>query len=321
MSKIEKQLSEATTLTKKRGESADDFATRLVRAISELDDAGWEALSPEAQNWFNEAADAVNKKQAPPAFPDAEPAAEETKPVTRRGQAATPAAPAVPNDPVVGDEVTITTKRGKILTGVIIESDDELVVIKDEAGEEIEVNHTSIVTMVGKPKAEAPAKASRRRAAEDDEPTPLAIEVGCSLTVVTARDKTITGKLIAIEDGLLIIDDGEGELEVNPEKTKSITITAAAPAAAATSAKATRGKKEEPPQSADKKKISSKDNGGVSATGRMREIICGDPTITKEAVAKMVSGEGLQFRDNTLDLVYADTQKIIGLLRALKKLK
>ena len=56
-------------------------------------------------------------------------------------------------------------------------------------------------------------------------------------------------------------------------------------------------------------------------TTRCREIVCEDPSLTKDEVIKALEKDGLEFRETTIDLVYADTQKVIGILRDLKKIK
>ena len=53
----------------------------------------------------------------------------------------------------------------------------------------------------------------------------------------------------------------------------------------------------------------------------MRELIVDDFDITKEAIGKALKKEGLDYRDNTLDLVYGETTKIIGMLKEAGKIK
>jgi len=73
MSKIEKELLAATELKAKRGEDRQDLLGRIMKEVAELDDAAWDDLSQEAQDWFNDAADAKNAKaKTIPDFPDAE---------------------------------------------------------------------------------------------------------------------------------------------------------------------------------------------------------------------------------------------------------
>lgn len=316
MSKIEKQLAEATEVTRKRGESDQDYMKRLVKGVSELKDADWEALSPEAQNWFNDAADNLNKKKDLPDFPDAEKAEEKKEEtVSRRGSSKKDE----PAEVKVGDTVTIVTKRGKTIEGEVIELADDLVVVK-EGEDEVEVARDRMESMVVK--AEEKATTRRRKSADDEDPpeTPADPKVGDEVKVVTKRGKTITGKVVEIDGDMLVIDDGAGEVEVSADKTESVEITKAA--AGGKASKKEESKKDD--AKADKgkdKKISAKANGGVSATGRMRELICEDPSMSKEDLSAKLKKEGLEFRDNTLDLVYADAQKIISILRDLKKLK
>jgi hypothetical protein len=49
------------------GEDAQSYLLRLIGAVSELPNEKWEALSQEAQDWFNTAGEAVNNEEpAPP---------------------------------------------------------------------------------------------------------------------------------------------------------------------------------------------------------------------------------------------------------------
>lgn len=71
MKSIEKEILSATKELKKgRKEDNDDYLTRLVKALHSLDDDSWEDLSKGAQQWFNDAAEAVNKKKQLPGFSD-----------------------------------------------------------------------------------------------------------------------------------------------------------------------------------------------------------------------------------------------------------
>lgn len=70
MSKIEKEILKATgEAAQKRKEDGDAYRTRLVKAMHKLDDDEWEELSEQAQEWFNDAAEANNDKKQLPDFP------------------------------------------------------------------------------------------------------------------------------------------------------------------------------------------------------------------------------------------------------------
>ena len=68
-------------------------------------------------------------------------------------------------------------------------------------------------------------------------------------------------------------------------------------------------------------RASAKANGGVSVTTRIRELIAGDLTMSKGEVGKQLRTEGLEFRDNTLDLTYAETHKVVTAMRDAGQLK
>ena len=62
MSKIEKELVDATEVSAKRGEKRQEFLTRLVKAANDLPDAKFNALSEKADAWINSAFDAMEAK-------------------------------------------------------------------------------------------------------------------------------------------------------------------------------------------------------------------------------------------------------------------
>lgn len=324
MSKIQKELSAATEVTKKRGQDDQEFLKALAKGTSDLDDAAWNKLSTEAQDWFNEAADAMNKKQAIPGFPDAEKEEKAEGPAPRRRGAAKEEDPA---EPKVGDQVKIVTKRKKTVEGKIVEIDKDIVVVEAD-GEEVEIARDRIDTMEV---ATAEAKSSRRKAADDEPEAPAVAEpkVGDSITAVTARDKEYSGEVIEVEEDLVVIKDADGEeLELTPSKLKSLVIKAAEVKSSRRKAAddgdepSTRGAKKEEPAAGDKpKRTSAKDNGGVSATGRMRELIIDDMDAKVEDIAKVLKKEGIQYRDNTLALVYADVHKLLAILKSKKLIK
>lgn len=94
--KVKKELLKATGLSEKKGEDGQALAKRLIRAVSELEDAAWGALSEEAQSWYNDAADALNAKKTLPTLDEAE-AEEEEAPAPARRRAA-PAPDPEPED-------------------------------------------------------------------------------------------------------------------------------------------------------------------------------------------------------------------------------
>lgn len=324
MSKIQKELSDATEVTKKRGQDEQEFLKALIKAVSDLKDPEWNKLSTEAQDWFNEAADLMNKKKDLPAFPDAEAAPAEPATRTRSAKKEEPAKA----DPQVGDTVTIVTKRNKTITGKIVEIDKEVIVV-DSDGEELEVAHDRIDTLTIA--SDEPKKSSRRKAADDEPEVPAVAEpkVGDNITAITARDKTYSGEVVEVEDDLIVIKDADGEeLELTPSKLKSLIIAAAEVKSSRRKAAddgddepKTRGAKKEDAAGDKPKRTSAKDNGGVSATVRMRELIIDDMDAKVEDIAKQLKKENIQYRDNTLNLVFADVHKLLAIMRAKKVIK
>ena len=304
MSKIQKELVEATELATKRGEDRQDFLARLVKAVPDLSDAEWEKLSKKAQDWFNDAADAKNAKaKTLPDFPDLEKDEPEAK-TTRRG-----AAKEEVREPQVGDVAKITTKRGKVETGTIVEIDDKIVAIKMGNGEEMEFNQDRVESIEI---AGGAAKASK------DEPDagPAEPKVGATVVLVTKRGKEVTGKIVEIDADVIVLDVDGKEEEFDQDRVASVTVKAAKAEKAAGRRGAAKEEEEKP--EADKKRAS---NGGVSVGERIKEIIADDLEATIEDIGKILTKEGLEFRDNTLKLNYTDCHKFITILKAKKMLK
>ena len=82
MSKLEKELVEATNLKEKKNEKRQDYLMRLCRATAKVPDDVWEGLSTAAQDWNNAAAEAITDSKPIVDFePDvaaAKPGSEET---------------------------------------------------------------------------------------------------------------------------------------------------------------------------------------------------------------------------------------------------
>ena len=305
MSQIFKELIDATGVTKNRKESDQDHVKRVLEGVSNLSDKEWEGLSQESQDWFNAAADAVGAKQDIPAFPDAEPEAKEEKKASGRRSSAK----AKSAEPKVGDTVTVKTKRGKEITGELVEIDEEVVVLEVD-GEEQEFNQDRLESIVVSTAEESKEEEKEEAAAEPKE--------GDTTTVKTKRGKEITGKIVEIDDEIVVLDaDGE-EQEFQRSRIESITVAEEKkPAGRRSTSKA---KTEEKP-AAEKKKVTAADNGGVSATGRMRELILDNMDASRDEIKKMLDKEKITFRDNTLQLVYSDVHKLLGMLKERKMLK
>ena len=319
MSAILKELQAVTDLQKSRGQDEQEFLIALVRRISDLSDEKWKSLSVAAQDWFNEAADNMNAKKPLPAFPDAK-ADEEPQARTRRAspekeETKLAATSSSAEEAKVGDDIKIITKRGKEVIGKVVEVTDDLIVIVGADGDEAECSKDRIQSL--EIIVAVQEKKRRKSADEDDGPAVVEPKVGDEIKAITARDKEISGKVIEIEDDLLVIQVGEEELEITPSKLKSLDIV---PAAEET--KTRRKSADTPPDDKGKnKRNTAASNGGISATGRMRELIVDDMDAKMAEIDKILKKEGIQYRDNTLSLVYAETHKLIALMRARKLIK
>lgn len=72
MSAIEKELTAAAKIKPKKGEDRQAYFKRLCKAIYNIKDPEWEALSVEAQDWQNDAAERLKAGDPIPEFPDSE---------------------------------------------------------------------------------------------------------------------------------------------------------------------------------------------------------------------------------------------------------
>jgi ribosome maturation factor RimP len=328
MSKIQAELLKATDLSTKRGEDRQDFLARVMKEVAGLDDKGWEELSKAAQDWFNDAADAKNAKaKVLPDFPDAdadEPA--EEKKTSRRVAAKEEVA--APVKPKVGVVAKITTKRGKTSTGTIVELDDEVVVIKHGDGTEEEFDRSRV---------ESIEVAGGEAAPEKDEEAADPIVVGAEVTVLTKRGKSVTGKIVELDDDLIVLDaDGKDEEfardrveSITPVKAKGVSSkgkpeaaeeTKSGRRAAKDEAGGRRGGEADEAKADDKPKRSS-NPAGVSVGTRIKELIAEDFEATEEEIGKALKKEGIEYRDNTLKLQFTDCHKFIDILKKQKKIK
>lgn len=331
MSKIKAELVAATEFAAKRGEDEQAGLKRLVLAVQELSDAEWDKLSGPAQDWFNSAGTAMNKKKDIPAFPDAEPEApaeEETK--TRRRRSSEDEEPAKTKAPAVGDTVKLVTGRDKTVEGELIEisEKDDLVVVKDSAGDEIEFTKSklkSLEVVGGEEPADDEPKSRRRRAADEDEPSgPKDPAVGDTVEIINARDKVYVGNIIEMDAEVVVIKDAAGEeLEFPRDRLKSIKVKVDNSSKPAEDEPKTRRRSggEAPADEKPAPRTSKEDNGGVAVGTRMRELIVEDLDASLEDIEKALKAEKLAFKDNTLSLVYKEVHKIVALLKAAGKLK
>lgn len=318
-SKIQKELAEATDINPKRGEDHQEYLARLVKGVAALSEKEWDGLSQKAQDWYNDAADAKNAKaKTLPDFPDAEKAEEEAPAKSgRRGAAKEEEAPAKPK---VGVVAKVTTKRGKSSTGTIVEIDDEVVVIKHGDGTEEEFDRSRLESI------EVAGGAAKDDAGEDEADP---IKVGADVIVVTKRGKEVAGKIVEIDDEVVVLDVDGKEEEFDRTRVEAIKpVKAAKPAA---KGKAKDDAEEEAPKTrrgaakgddaGDEKPKRSSNAAGVSVGTRIKELIADDLEATEAEIGKILTKEGIEFRENTLSLQFKDCHKFVDILKAKKMLK
>lgn len=308
MSKLQTEILAATGLKAIRNEDRQECIARMMKGISALDDAGWEGLSKGAQDWFNDAADAKNaKKKTLPDLPDldADEPADEPK-TSRRGSTKTEDAPKGVK-PTVGVIAKVTTKRGKSATGKIVEIDEELIVLKMGDGSEQEFARDRVESI----------EVAGGEAAEAEAADP--IKVGAEVVVLTKRGKEVTGKIVELDDEVIVIDTGDKDEELSRDRVESIML-AGTHAKEEPKATSRRGSSKEEAEPETKTKRSSNE-GGVSIGTRIKELIADDLEATQADIAKALKKEGIEFKDNTLNLNYVDAHKFVTILKAKKMLK
>ena len=318
MSKIQAELSEATGVKIKRGQDRQEFILALITAISALSDKEWDGLSKDAQDWNNDAVDArAAKKKTLPDFPDLDEEEEvppEEKPARRGSKAA-------PDDEVVlktGCTATLVTKRDKTITGKVVEFDEDMIVLDiDGKEEEFDRSRLASVTVVADKKASKPAKE------EDDGPG-----VGDQVMLTTARGKEVTGKILEMDDEVVVLETDDGEEEFTRERVKSLTPVKASKTAPAKKAveeapakPSRRAAKDDADDETPAKPKRSSNPEGVSVGSRIKELIAEDLEATEADIAKALKKEGIEFKENTLKLNYVDSHKFITILKAAKRLK
>lgn len=323
MSKIQQTLADATEIepSKRANETITDqaYLMRLALGVQKLPDDAWNALSTECQDWFNKAADAIEAKREIPAFPDL-PQAEPTPTTRRRGATAEPVkeVPFTSKDAKKGDMVVAVNKRGRTVEGKVVEADDQGLVIEGADGQDIELDHDKIESI----------KRMGGTAAAVVEPD--VAEVGDTVQVTTKRGKVVMGNIKELTDKDVVLVDAAGEIhEFDLDRLDGgITVKVKAAgggrgftAEAKAEVKSNGATRAAPTQDTKSPRTSTSANGGVSVTGRIRELIADDLTATKEAISAQMKKEGLEFKPATLDLTYGDMHKIISILRDRKVIR
>lgn len=326
-SKIRSEIEKATDV-KAQGadETAQKYYKHLAKAVQDLGDKDFDALSKGAQDWFNGACDAADKKEDIPEFSDE---VKEDAPRRRRAAADEDEPKTVAYEPKKGDKVKVTSKRGKDFEGTFVEFEDGRVII-DDGKEELDVCAQDGAVIVS---LEAPKASGRRRAAEDDEPTgPVEPKVGDTLECTNKRGKIYVGILIEETDSDLVLKLVDGSEEELAKDRLDKVVVKHSPKAEASDGdrQATRrgaiAEKDEPASdkggASDKaKKVTKEDNGGVSVTQRTKELVIDNQDASVEKIGAMLKKEGLTYRDVTMELNYKEAHKFLKMLADRKMLK
>ena len=314
MSKIEKELTGATEVSAKRGEERQDYLKRLAKAVNELDDKAFNALSEEADAWVNSAFDALEAKEDILDFPDA---VQEEAPTGRRRRGGGDEAPAKEDaEPKVGDTVKVVTKRDKTLEGKVLEIDDTTLVIKTEDGEEeLTRSRLASITVLGGGKSKGKA---------DDEPVDP-VKVGAKVTVVTKRDREFTGEIVELDGDVIVLDVDGKDKELDREDIKSIALVGAK--ASSRSSKAEDKGEDAKPSGRGRSSAKASDGDDKPSAGiRIRQLCVEmykeDGKLPPVAdVAKALAKEGYEAKDNTVALNYAEASKMFNIIKEAGLLK
>lgn len=321
MSKIQQELMEACEISERKIKDLDRQAIlKLILAgTNEMSDKEFDKLSDEAADWCNAAADAINAKAKElPEFPDFKaPGDDEGSSRRRRAsskedEADTQTGSKEITDAKKGQAVRILTKRGKDVSGHVVEIDKEVIVIKTGDGDEQEFDRDRIEKMYG-----LAEEGSSRRKADDAADDP--IKVGAEVKVVTKRGKEVTGKIVELNEDLLVIDDGKEEVEFDRDRVESITPVKAAKEEG--SGRRRSSAKDEKEDKGEGKNTRVSNEAGVSVGTRIKELLAEDTEMSMEDIGKRLDKEGIAYKENTLQLNYRDCTKFLEVLKAAKRLK
>lgn len=315
MSAIQKELCKACDIDPSKYKDTPDERAALhadiVKAVNKFNDNEWNKLSVGAQDWFNAAADATKAKKDLAEFPDMK--SPEPEPESRsRRRSSEDDKPAKGESMAVeklqdGDRVKLTTKRGKVYEGEVVEQNKrkEFVAVKGGDGEdEIDWKNVDTVEVF---------HGNAGTSGEDAGPA-----VGDEVSFTTKRGKSVSGVISELTGETIVIgkDDDYDMSKIDGD----IKIV-----------KKGGGTKEEPETRRRGGSSSSKDKeedkgsrsrGGtdgegnkISVGGRIRELMADDPTREREAVEKIMTKEKIEFRPATLNIIYRDCQHFMDLLR------
>lgn len=331
--KIREELMTAAEIAPKRGESERDFLIRLQKQIgSGISEDVWNNLSDEAQDWNNDAADAIDEGKPIAGFKDE---AAEQPPAAggrRRGAAAAepdPEPEEAAYEPKLADKVKVVTARGKTIEGIVVEIGDGMLITNpdgdqgdEEKDSEFDLDKVTVTKIEPEPEP-APTGRRGRGASTAKAEEPADPEVGDTVEAITARDKVIVGVIVELADDDMLLKDVTGtEHELTVSKLKSVKVKvkgkpAAKAAATEPAASGRRGR-------GAAKAAAPDDDAKRAAPGmgnRVRELCCADNEASIEDIMKSLKKEGIEFREISVKMIWKDTHFVIDELRKHKKLK
>jgi hypothetical protein len=312
MSAIQKELCKATGIDSSKYGDKERPALHadLVRAVNKLPDSDWKALTAAAQDWFNEAADATKAKKDLPEFPDFK---DDPEPETRsrrrsssedddKGGSAKGETMAV-EKLQEGDRVKLTTKRGKVIEGEVVEQSKrkEFVVVKGSDGKEDEIDWDK-VDSVEVFHGTAGTKEEDAGPAEGDE-----------VKFTTKRGKSVQGIITELTAETIVIDKTD-DFDLD-RIDGDITIVKKA-GGGDSKGNSSRRSSSDGDEKNTRSRGGTKENGEkISVGGRIRELLAQDPARSKDEVDKILTKEKIEYRPASLNIIYRDCQNLIGLLR------
>lgn len=321
MSKIQQHIESTLDLKAKRGEERQDYLERVVKEINAASDDDYNALGKgdvgkDALEWFDSACDAVEAKKDIPDFPDLPKEEEKTTSRRRSSSKDEDDKPAVTAEPKVGDKVKAVTKRGKAIEGKLVEIDDEVVVIEvDGEDEELQRSRLESLEVVG-------GKSKAKDA--DDEPADP-IKVGAEVKVVNKRGKEFVGKIVELDDEVLVLKTDDSEEELARDRIESITLVGGKTKAKDEPAEEKGSRR----RSAAKDEASGDEEGGRAGAGQgvqlrqmLVDTLAEDGALpSKEDFLKQAKKKFPDAKDNTLGIVHGEVHKLVEMLKKAKLLK
>lgn len=316
-SKIRSLLEESLNMKRGDGESNKDYYARLATGVQQMKEAEWQKLPSEAQDWFDAACVANEKHEALPPFPDEQ----EDEPPARRRRSSEEEAPAT-FTPKKGDKVKVTSKRGKVYEGCTWVEIDKGMIILDDGKDEIEACLQDGAT-VESAEAKQEEGGRRRRSAEDDQPKEP--KVGDTVEIVNLRDKVMVGRITEISEKEVVFVDATGQTDDIPrDRIKSIKVKVDGAAVDATinrtRAGTTTANTGTAATGADtpregRQRVSPKDNGGVSATTRIKELVLDNLNMDEAGIKKLLDKENIQCKDNTFGINFKEAHRFVKMMK------